>query len=277
MVALPRQPLGAHQSVSDHMRASVDLAPHNPYTLTLPSPVLVAPGCHVRGIDYAGVGGTTTRTATLHTRHGPIPRFVPAPAGLVVSDVPTVGIRTLLKDEARRWQRAPLPVLVSLRGSPDELAAMVAQLESVESVAGLLLSAEEDMAAAMVAARRETPRPLLALLDHRAELRAQAQAAAKAGVDALVVAAPPPAAAGVEESVEGYLLGPAVFPMMLRAVVEVRSAVEIPIVALGGIATGAFALAALRAGATAVMVDAARWGDPFAPTRIARELAEPAE
>ena len=259
--------------MSDRIAGLVDLAPHNPYTLTLESRVLVAPGCSVRGVDYAGVGGMATRTATLHTRRGPIPRFAPTPAGLVVSDVPAVGVRTLLKEEARRWQRAPVPVLVSLRGSANELAEMVALLESVEGVAGLLLSAEEDVAAAMATARRETPRPILALLDQSSALSTHAHAAVQAAVDALVVGAPPPAAAGTEELIEGYLLGPAVFPMTLRAVAEARSAVEIPIVAFGGIATGAFAQAALRAGATAVMVDAARWGDPFAPTRIAQELA----
>jgi dihydroorotate dehydrogenase (NAD+) catalytic subunit len=258
------------------MRAPIDLAPHNPYTLSLASAVLLAPGSEVRGVAMTGVGAVATRTATLHTRRGPAPLFCPSPAGLVVTGIPTVGIRTLLKEEARRWQRAQQPTLVSLQGSAHEVAEMVGLLESVEGVAGLLVRAEEDIRAVMVAARRQTPLPILALLDHSPHLAADVLAVEQAGVDALVVAAPPPAAAGVEELVEGDLLGPSVFPLTLRAVAEARAAVHIPVVALGGIATGAFARTALKAGATAVMVDAARWGDPFAPVRVARELGEAA-
>ncbi len=256
------------------MRALIDLAPHNPYTLSLASPVLLAPGCEVRGVETTGVGAVATRTATLHTRRGPAPLFRPTPAGLVVTGIPSVSIRTLLKEEARRWQRAPRPTLVSLQGSADEVAEMARLLESVEGVAGLLVHAEEDVRSVMAAARRQTPLPLLALLDQGPHLAADVVAVVQAGADALVVAAPPPAAAGADEIVEGYLLGPAVFPLTLRAVVEACAAGDIPVVALGGIATGAFARTALQVGATAVMVDAARWGDPFAAVRIARELGE---
>ena len=249
---------------------SVDLAPANPYSLVLPSPVLTAPGCAVRELDTSDLGGIVTRITTRHTRHDPVPGFAATPAGLIVTGLPAVSIRTLLKEDTRHWERSALPVIVSLRGETAELAEMASLLENVESIAGLLVDAEDSVVAATAAARRATPRPILAMLGHGPNLSALARETVVAGADALVVAAPVMAAGG-REPLEGYLLGPAVFPLTLRALLDVRAAVEAPLVALGGIATPAFARAALSAGASAVMIDAARWGDPHAPAEIARE------
>ena len=250
----------------------IDLAPSNPYSLTLPSPVLPAPGCAVRELDTSQLGGIVTRTATLHTRRGPPPRFAATPAGFVVSELPTIGLRTLLKEEGRRWERSALPVVASLQGDAEELAEMAATLESVEVVSGLLIAAEDDLAVAVAAVRRNSLRPILALLQPGPNLVESARSAVASGADAVVVAAPPRAAAGPDPLVEGYLLGPAVFPLTLQALSELRAALDVPTVALGGIATAQFARAALLAGATAVMVDAARWGNPHAPAQIARAL-----
>ena len=257
--------------MSERSLPPVDLAPANPYSLTILSPVLPAPGCAIRDLHTTHFGAIVTRTATLHTRRGPAPRFAAAPAGLVVTEIPTVDIRTLLKEEGRRWERSVLPVVASLQGNADELAAMAAMLEGVEGVSGLLVAAEDDLAIAVAATRRETPRPILALLQHTPDLASAAGAAVAAGADALVVAAPPRAAAGSTPIVDGYLLGPAVFPLTLRALVEL-GALEVPRVALGGIVTPELARAAMEAGASAIMVDAARWGDLEAVVRIAHSL-----
>jgi dihydroorotate dehydrogenase (NAD+) catalytic subunit len=55
-------------------------------------------------------------------------------------------------------------------------------------------------------------------------------------------------------------------------VYEAAQAVKIPIVGLGGIASGMDAAEFLIAGATAVEVGTANFWDPGAPVRIAREL-----
>ena len=52
----------------------------------------------------------------------------------------------------------------------------------------------------------------------------------------------------------------------------VRAAVEIPIVGMGGVQSGADALDLLRAGATVVAVGTESFRDPAAGTRIAAEL-----
>jgi dihydroorotate dehydrogenase (NAD+) catalytic subunit len=193
---------------------------------------------------------------------------------MVISELPTIGIRTLLKEEGRRWERSSVPVLVSLQGDAAECAEMAAMLENIESVAGLLLTPEADIGQVVSVSRRETPRPLLALLPSGSDLRAAAASASGAGADVLVVAAPPRAAGIAGDPVEGFLLGPAVCPLTLQALLDLRSVIEIPVVALGGIATADVARACLQAGAAAVMIDAAFWGDPGAAVRIAGSLQE---
>ena len=70
----------------------------------------------------------------------------------------------------------------------------------------------------------------------------------------------------------GGLSGPAIKPIALRMVYEAAQAVAIPVIGLGGIATGADAAEFLIAGASAVEVGTANFFDPRAPERIAEEL-----
>lgn len=71
----------------------------------------------------------------------------------------------------------------------------------------------------------------------------------------------------------GGLSGPAIKPMALRMVYQAAKAVKIPVIGLGGIASGEDAAEFLIAGARAVEVGTASFWDPAAPLRIADELA----
>ena len=70
----------------------------------------------------------------------------------------------------------------------------------------------------------------------------------------------------------GGLSGPAIKPIALRMVYEAARAVSIPVIGIGGIATGEDAAEFLVAGASAVEVGTASFWDPGAVGRIAREL-----
>ena len=72
----------------------------------------------------------------------------------------------------------------------------------------------------------------------------------------------------------GGFSGPAIKPVAVRMVYQVRRAVEIPILGLGGIMTGEDAVEFLMAGANAVSVGTAALVDPTAPVRIKNELIE---
>jgi dihydroorotate dehydrogenase (NAD+) catalytic subunit len=73
--------------------------------------------------------------------------------------------------------------------------------------------------------------------------------------------------------VTGGLSGPAIRPVALRCVWQVRQAIpHLPILGMGGIRTGLDALQFILAGASAVSVGTAVFGDPTAPLRILHEL-----
>ena len=70
----------------------------------------------------------------------------------------------------------------------------------------------------------------------------------------------------------GGLSGPCVFPVALRCVYQVYSAVKIPVVGMGGITTAEDVIEMMLAGATAVEVGAANLVDPFASKKIVEDL-----
>ena len=75
--------------------------------------------------------------------------------------------------------------------------------------------------------------------------------------------------------VTGGLSGPAIRPVALRCVWQVHQALpHLPILGMGGIRTGLDALRFLLAGASAVSVGTAVFGDPDAPIRVLHELQE---
>jgi dihydroorotate dehydrogenase (NAD+) catalytic subunit len=107
-----------------------------------------------------------------------------------------------------------------------------------------------------------------------------AVAAARAGATGLTLCASPPALA-IDAAASrpalgtsgGWLSGPALKPMTLRALAEVHRALpRMPLVASGGIRTGGDAVEAMLAGASAVQVGTATLVDPTAPVTIAKGI-----
>jgi len=66
----------------------------------------------------------------------------------------------------------------------------------------------------------------------------------------------------------GGLSGPAVFPVAVRMVWQVASAVKIPVVGMGGISCWQDAIEMMLAGARAVQIGAALFTDPYTPVRV---------
>jgi dihydroorotate dehydrogenase (NAD+) catalytic subunit len=145
----------------------------------------------------------------------------------------------------------------------------------------MIFSSDPSLLAEVVnAVKRVARRPIVVKLSPNvARIQPLAQAAEQAGADAvslvntflaLAVDARtrrPRIGAGF-----GGLSGPAIKPIALRMVYEAAQAVKIPVVGLGGIASGEDAAEFLIAGATAVEVGTATFWDPTSPLRIAREL-----
>lgn len=70
----------------------------------------------------------------------------------------------------------------------------------------------------------------------------------------------------------GGFSGPAIFPVALRMVYQVSSAVKVPVVGMGGVASAEDVIEMMMAGATAVEVGAQNLVDPFASKRIVEAL-----
>jgi dihydroorotate dehydrogenase (NAD+) catalytic subunit len=113
-----------------------------------------------------------------------------------------------------------------------------------------------------------------------ADLVDVAGAAASAGAEAVVLVNtmlgmaldPATGRAALSRGGGGYS-GPALLPIAVRAVFDVRAAhPDLPIVGVGGIWRGVDAAELLAAGANAVEVGTATFADPRAPIRILREL-----
>jgi dihydroorotate dehydrogenase (NAD+) catalytic subunit len=146
---------------------------------------------------------------------------------------------------------------------------------------GIFFSSDPVCLAGLVeAVRAVAKRPLIVKLSPNvASIEPLARAAEAAGADALSLVntfislaidawtRKPRIGAGF-----GGLSGPAIKPIALRLVYEAAKSVRIPVIGLGGIASGEDAAEFLIAGARAVEVGTATFWDPAAPLKIAAEL-----
>lgn len=274
--------------------------------LVLPTPVLVASGCAGTGRELGGlvelrrVGGLVSRSITLEARKGsPPPRIAETPAGTVWSTgLQNPGVAAFIEDELPRLARGGAPVIVSIAGgSLEEYVRLIGALQTRTEVAAVeihlsgpdeelrreVLGEHVDRTTEVVGAvARMSLVPVFAKLPIMAsQLPSLARAAVRAGAHGLTIGGPP-VALGVRAGdlrpalggVTGWMSGPALKPLTLRAVYEAsRAAPEAPILAVGGIRTGEDAVEMLLAGASAVQVGTAVLVDPAAPVEIARGIA----
>ncbi len=222
-----------------------------------------APDLH-NSLDWSKLGSFVTNPISLTGRtpaHGR--RFVPYPGGFLLhTGFPNPGLSSVLRHNARHWQHSPLPVIVHLLArSVEELMGMARRLENVDGVSGLEVRLSSDASAEMVAAFTqaaggELPVIMQLPMERSVELAARAS---QAGAVAVSLAPPRgilPTQGG--ETIQGRLYGPAILPMALRVVRELKE-LGIPTIGAGGIYTQEQLDAMLAAGAIAVQLDAVLW------------------
>jgi dihydroorotate dehydrogenase (NAD+) catalytic subunit len=131
----------------------------------------------------------------------------------------------------------------------------------------------------VAAARAVTSKPLYAKLAPAADVAENAKAAEAAGADGLSLVNTVKGLALEERTLRpvlargaGGLSGPALRPLALAAVFAAYEAARLPIVGMGGVASGRDALELLAAGASDVALGTILFSDPAAPTRIRAEL-----
>lgn len=194
--------------------------------------------------------------------------------------LPNAGLHQVYRTYAARWKNSPAPIIIHITAtSPDEVTKCVQALEPSEGIVaieiGLSDAATHRDARIMIgAARQHTHMPLLAKLPLY-QVSETALAAAEAGADAVVVAAPPRGTA--RDPMTGQLIGGRVYgPMLktlgLRAVGTIAPHVKVPIIGCGGIHNPIDARDYLEAGAVAIQVDSVAWVRPEMVEVIARNL-----
>ncbi|MEV0584767.1 dihydroorotate dehydrogenase [Nonomuraea sp. NPDC050310] len=277
--------------------------------IELANPLMTAAGCAGNGrelaqfFDLHRLGALVTPSITMAPRAGrPTPRMAETPSGLLNAvGLQGPGIDAFLERDLPWLAQRGIKTVVSVGGGTvNEYAALARRLADAPGVTavevnlacpnmedrGRVFAREGGSAAEVVGTVRSILAgdvPVVAKLSPDvADIVSVARACVDAGADALSMINNPigmaidtrtlrPAlAAGT-----GGLSGPAVLPLAVRCVWQVYAALPgVPVIGVGGVASGADALQLVLAGACAVGVGTALFHDPYACLRIERELAD---
>ena len=258
-------------------------------------PLLNASGCldALTAPDVArSLDAFVTKTVTPLPREGNPPPRIAATRGWMLNSIglQNPGIDAWCSDSLPALQALDVPLWVSAGGfGAEDFALVCERLDEHATVRAIELNlscpnveeAPESGAEIVAAARRVTGKPLYAKLSPATfDIAENARAVADAGADGLSLVNTirglalqsgtlrPRLARG-----SGGASGPALLPLALHCVQACADAVDIPIVGMGGVASGRDALELVAAGASAVALGTILFADPFAPARTRAELA----
>ncbi|WP_375490509.1 dihydroorotate dehydrogenase [uncultured Jatrophihabitans sp.] len=276
-------------------------------SLTLPNPVLTASGCAAAGrelhqfFDVAQLGAVVTKSIMREPRSGrPTPRMAETPSGMLNSiGLQGPGIESFIANDLAWLVAHDARTVVSIAGShTDDFAEVARMLAGHPAVAALEVniscpnveSRGQVFACDAIASSRviggvrraaDPAQPVFAkLTPDVTDIVLIARACADAGADGfslintlLGMVIDTDTLAPALGGVTGGLSGPAIRPVAVRCVWQVHRALpHLPIIGMGGIRSGLDALQFVLAGAAAVSVGTAVFGDPTAPVRVLDEL-----
>jgi dihydroorotate dehydrogenase (NAD+) catalytic subunit len=270
----------------------------------LRNPVLAASGTFAYAVEFATlldlaqVGGIVVKGLSREPMDGnKPPRIWEAQGGMINAiGLQNIGARAFVRDKLPGIRKLSTPVFANVFGySIEDYEEVIRILDGEDGLAGyelnvscpntkhggIFFSNDAELLGTVVSrVRALTRRPVIVKLSPNvARIDPLAQAAEAAGADAISLVN-----TFISLAVDartrrprignnfGGLSGPAIKPIALRLVHEAARAVKIPVIGLGGIASGEDAAEFLVAGATAVEVGTATFWDPESPVRIAREL-----
>ena len=268
------------------------------------NPVLAASGTFGYGIEFEKqvdlnrLGGIVVKGLSREPIEGNAPpRLWEARAGMINSvGLQNIGARAFVSDKLPLLRRYSTPVIANVFGyCSDDYLEVVRILNDAEGLAayelnvscpntkhgGLAFGVDEAALSDLVSqVKSAATRPVIVKLSPNVTaIEPFALAAERNGADAIslvntFIALAIDAKERKPRIGAGYggLSGPAIKPIALRMVHQAARAVRIPVIGIGGIASGEDAAEFLLAGASLVQVGTATFWDPASPARIADEL-----
>lgn len=274
-----------------------------------PSPLFTASGCASSGkelaqfIDLREIGAVVTKSVMSKPRHGrPTPRMAETPSGMINSiGLQGPGIDQFLAQDLPWLVSQKARVIVSIAGETvEEYATLARKVRSAPGISalevniscpnvenrGLVFACDPDASRRVIDGVRKTlggELPIIAKLSPDVtDLVSIAKGVVDAGADGLALINTVLSMVINLETMRphlgaktGGLSGPAIRPIAVRAIYQVHEALPtVPILGMGGVATGRDALELILAGAKGVSVGTASFGDPAAIISIQNELKE---
>lgn len=265
----------------------------------LKNPVMTASGTFGYGAEYSEfvdlnrLGAIVVKGISREPMEGnPVPRIAETPCGMLNAiGLQNVGLKAFVKEKLPFLRRFDTRVIVNILGNHvDEYVTLSKELEAagVDAVelnvscpnvkeGGIAFGTRTASLGTLVeAVRRVTRLPLITKLSPNvASVADFARTAKEAGSDAvslintlLGMSIDPESRRPRLSNITGGLSGPAIRPVAVRMVWEVRRNVDIPVIGMGGIMNADDAVEFMLAGASAVAVGTANFVNPKATLQI---------
>ena len=273
------------------------------YSLELDNPLIPASGCYGFGQDFAPLydlnilGSISFKGTTVEPRGGnALPRIAECPMGMLNSvGLQNPGVKVVVEEELPALKKIfHKPLVANISGfSFEEFSILAEEMDRVENVGllevniscpnvhngGMAFGTDaKNVAEVCKRVKEKTKKPVyMKLSPNVTDITEMAKAAEAAGADGISlintllgmridIKRRRPVLAN---KVGGYS-GPGVFPIALRMVYQVRKAVQIPIIGMGGIASAEDVIEMMMAGAGAVEIGAENLVHPY----ICRDILE---
>ncbi len=268
--------------------------------LELKNPVMTASGTFGYGIEFAdfvpldGIGGIIVKGTTLNPREGnDYPRMAETPHGMLnCVGLQNKGVDYFCEHIYPQIKDIDTNMIVNVSGSsPEDYAECAARINALERIPAIELNIScpnvhdggmafgvtcEGAASVVKAVRKAYDKTLIVKLSPNVtSITDIAKAVEAEGADSVSLIN---TLMGTSIDIErrqtrlsigtGGLSGPAVKPVALRMVMQVKKAVNIPIIGLGGIMMAEDAIEFFMAGATAIEIGTANFIDPAVTIKV---------
>jgi len=270
---------------------------------TVKNPVMTASGTFGYGEEFTPyvnleeLGAIVVKGISLQPRRGnPPPRIVETSCGMLNAiGLENVGVDKFISEKIPLFSKYNTDFIVNILGdSIDEYSALAERLDDSPLAAievniscpnvkkgGVAFGIDPKMAYEVTKAVKEkTTKPVIIKLSPNVtDITIMAKAAEEGGADAislintlLGMAIDPATKRPRLANIVGGLSGPAIKPIALRMVWQAASAVNVPVIGIGGIRTAEDVVEFLLAGASAVEIGTANLVDPGVSGQIIESL-----